>query len=114
MQAYCSHSPLYIFIHPDFVRGTLEELLHEARYGRRRISEMDCLNYLKELMWGIHLLHEKYNLIHRALTPFNIFIDQNGQLKLVYFAFCVPCFDTQGTFAQYPPKTRIPKAGFSL
>ena len=96
------------------MRGSLEELLHEARFGRRRVSEMDCLNYLKELMWGVHILHEKYNLVHRALSPSNIFIDQKGQLKLSYFAFCVPCFDSQMNYAEYCPKTRYPKAGFSL
>ena len=75
---------------------------------------MDCLNYLKELMWGVHLLHEKYNLIHRAIAPANIWIDQNGQLKLGQFAFCVTCFDSQGHEARYVPKTKIPKTGYSL
>lgn len=75
---------------------------------------MDCLNYLKELMWGMHLLHEKYNLLHRALSPSSILVDQNGQLRLGRFAYCVPCFDSQGQFAQYCPKTRYPKDGFSL
>ena len=60
---------------------------------------MDCLNYLKELMWGVHLLHEKYNLLHRSLTPSCLLLDQNGQLKLATFATSVPCFDSQGQFA---------------
>ena len=75
---------------------------------------MDCLNYLKELMWGMHILHEKYNLIHRALSPSTLQLDQNGQLKLVNFAFCVPCFDAQNHYAQYCPRTKYPKSGYSL
>ena len=78
------------------------------------MSEMDCLNYLKELMWGMHILHEKYNLIHRALSPSMLQVDQNGQLKLVNFAFSVPCFDAQNHYAQYCPKTKYPKSGYSL
>jgi len=96
LQARLSYIPMYASPNLDFVRGTLEELFQEARYGRKRIESIDCFNYLKELMWGVHILHEKYNLIHRALIPSNILIDQNGQLKLAYYAFCIPCYDTQG------------------
>ena len=63
-------------------------------------------------MWGIHLLHEKYNLIHRAINPSLIFIDQNGQLRLPYFAYSGPCYDPQGNFMQYTPKTKFSKPGF--
>jgi serine/threonine protein kinase len=89
-------------------------MLQEARFGRRRISDIDCLNYLKELMWGVHLLHEKYNLVHRALLPANILLDQNGQLKLASLAYCVPCYDPQGHYANYVPRSKYPKPGFSL
>lgn len=65
-------------------------------------------------MGGVHLLHEKYNLVHRALTPANIMIDQNGQLRLTTFAYCVPCYDNQGVFATYQPRSKYPKPGYAL
>jgi hypothetical protein len=49
---------MYLVPYSVFPRGTLEDLLKDARFSRlRRVSEMECLNYLKELMWGVHLLH---------------------------------------------------------
>ena len=95
-------------------RGTLSELLQEGSYGKKRVAELDCLNFLKELMWGLHILHEKYNLIHRSLSPLNLSLDHNNQLRLTSFASCVPCFDSNSEFAQYCPRTRYPKSGFSL
>lgn len=89
------------------MRGTLEEMLKDARYNRsKRILEMDCLNYLKELMWGAHLLHEKYNIVHRAIVPANLWIDQNGQLRLTSYYSCIPCYDANGHYASYQHKSR--------
>jgi serine/threonine protein kinase len=62
---------------------------------------MDCLNYLKELMWGAHLLHEKYNLIHRSIVPGNLYLDQNGQIRLYTYFSCIPCYDSNGNYAKY-------------
>jgi serine/threonine protein kinase len=57
---------------------------------------MECLNSLKELMWGAHLLHEKYNLIHRSIVPANLHIDQNNQLRLASYFSCLPCYGPDG------------------
>jgi serine/threonine protein kinase len=62
---------------------------------------MDCLNYLKELMWGAHMLHQKYNLLHRAIVPANLQIDQNNQLRLVNYCSCLPCYDGEGSPINY-------------
>lgn len=72
-------------------------MLKDVRFSKsKRILEMDCLNYLKELMWGVHLLHEKYNLLHRSIVPSNLLIDQNGQLRLTTYFSCIPCYNTNG------------------
>jgi serine/threonine protein kinase len=52
-------------------------------------------------MWGVHILHEKYNLIHRALSPSNILIDQNHQLKIVNYSSCTYCYDENGKIIEY-------------
>lgn len=57
---------------------------------------MDCLNYLKDLMWGVHQLHRKYNLIHRAIVPAHLQLDHNHALRLSYYASCLPCSDSRG------------------
>ena len=67
---------------------------------------MDCLNYLKELMWGAYLLHEKYNLIHRAIVPSNLYLDQNGQLRITNYSTCIECYDTNGNHATYAHKSQ--------
>jgi hypothetical protein len=52
-------------------------------------------------MWGAHMLHQKYNLIHRAIVPANLQIDQNNQLRLVNYCSCLPCFDAEGRPINY-------------
>lgn len=52
-------------------------------------------------MWGAHILHQKYNLIHRAIVPANLQIDQNNRLRLVNYCSCLPCFDAEGSPISY-------------
>ncbi len=71
---------------------------------------MECLNFLKELMWGVHLLHEKYNLIHRAIVPSHLLIDQNGQLRLTHYFSCLPCYgpDAHASYIHKGPRRPTP------
>lgn len=57
-------------------------------------------------MWGAHLLHEKYNLIHRAIIPAHLQIDQNGQLRLTAFFSCLPCYGSEGHAAYIHKSSR--------
>jgi hypothetical protein len=59
---------LYIYIYEckfgsieDCPGGTLRNAL------KKKIKEIECLHYMKQLVWGIHTLHCRFNLVHRAL-----------------------------------------------
>ncbi len=67
---------------------------------------------MKQLVWGIHTLHHKFNLIYRALCFDNISVDFVGNLRLDNFAYCQPCFAnylSQSNVAEsYDQKYEIP------
>lgn len=47
---------------------------------------------MKQLIWGIHTLNTNFNLIHRALCFDHLEIDFVGNLRLVNYAYCQPCY----------------------
>lgn len=49
---------------------------------------------MKQLVWGIHIMHSVYNLIYRALSLDNIEVDFVGNLRLTNFAYCQPCYSS--------------------
>jgi serine/threonine protein kinase len=90
------HVHSYLFI--DYPRGTLQDLFDLYKKSGKngqciKFAEIDCLNYLKQLMWGVYTLHEKYNLVHRNITPLTLYIDQCNNLKLCDFSSCVKAHD---------------------
>lgn len=57
---------LFIFICEYCPGGSLRTAVN------RKLSEIECLHYMKQLVWGIHTLHSNFNLIHRALCFENL------------------------------------------
>lgn len=49
---------------------------------------------MKQLIWGVHILHEKYNLIHREICLENIEIDLFGKARITNYSNCLLCYSS--------------------
>lgn len=59
---------------------------------------------MKQLIWGINLLHDKYNLIHREICLENIEIDMLGNMRITNYSNCMLCYSSN-----YLINTQIPQ-----
>ena len=59
-------------------------------------SEPLCRYYFKQLIKGIHYLHQK-GFAHRDLKPQNILLDENYNLKIIDFGFICSLQGKEGT-----------------
>lgn len=60
---------------------------------------------MKQLIWGVHTLHQKYNFIHRALCFENLYVDFVGNLRLMGFQNCQPCYSSN-----YLTSSQVPQS----
>jgi len=51
----------------------------------KKIKNINLKDYEKELVNIIDIMHNKYNIFHNDLRPFNICIDKNNNIKLIDF-----------------------------
>jgi hypothetical protein len=66
---------------------------------------MQCLDYMKQLIWGVHTLHQKFNILHRHLTLDSVHIDFHGNLRIYNYRHGQPCFSSS-----YLTSSEIPKS----
>ncbi len=70
-----------IFIIMEFLEGiSLEEML----INRSKLSYADTVNYLIQICNGLKYAHSR-QVVHQDIKPANIFIMNNGQLKILDF-----------------------------
>ena len=74
-------------------------------YLRSKQSELECLHFMKQLIWGVHSLHEKYNLIHRAFCLENLWVDFVGNLRLFNYEYCQPCYSSNYLINSHIPQS---------
>lgn len=60
----------------------------------KKVTEMQCLEYMKQLIWGVHTLHQKYNILHRHVCLDSIWIDFHGNLRIFNYRFCQVCYSS--------------------
>ena len=60
---------------------------------------------MKQLIWGVYSLHEKYNLLHRAICCENLFVDFMGNLRLFGFENCQPCYTSNYLVNSHVPQS---------
>ena len=65
---------------------------------------MQCMEYMKQLIWGVHTLHQKYNLLHRNITLDSIGIDFRGNLRILNYRHCLPCYSSNYLISSDIPK----------
>jgi len=65
-------------------KGTL---YHAIRLNNG-LDELSSFKYFIQVVSAVHFLHEN-NLIHRDLKPENILINENDEIKLCDFGWCV-------------------------
>lgn len=64
--------------------GTLFNRLR--KHGK--FDEKSCFKYFIETVNALAFIHE-YNLVHRDLKPENLLLDENDNIKLADFGWCV-------------------------
>ena len=92
------------FLVTEFIEGnTLAELLETVGHFPWDI----CLHILQQITAGVQAIH-RHNLIHQDIKPENIFISNQGEVKLGDLGFSVSLADkekqVQGTPAYLPPE----------
>lgn len=65
----------------EFLEG--DTLGHEGK--RRRISFEEATDIVCKTAWAVERLHSREKLLHRDLTPENIFLTNQGEIKLIDF-----------------------------
>lgn len=94
------------FIVMEYVPGAdLRTLMKKAKRRRRRISPAASLCITRELLSALGYAHAKrgrdgkrLNLIHRDVSPSNILISQNGEVKLTDFGIAKASTHTSVTY----------------
>ena len=59
----------------------LKQFINDYKIDSRLIPEEIIVDFIYQLVKGLQYIH-KNNLIHRDLTPDNIFIDENNKIKI--------------------------------
>jgi serine/threonine protein kinase len=77
-----SHDPLHCLMMEKIDGLNLREWMRQQ--GHNPIGEKQALNWLKQLVEVLHLVHQK-NYFHRDIKPENIMLRSTGQIVLVDF-----------------------------
>ncbi|XP_048457811.1 eIF-2-alpha kinase GCN2-like isoform X1 [Rhincodon typus] len=78
----------FLFIKMDFCKMTLEKWIEN--HGHAGSNFKSCLKIIKEMLQGLRYIHSQ-GVIHRDLKPGNIFIDQDGSVKIGDFGLSRFC-----------------------
>ena len=49
---------------------------------------------MKQLIWGVHTLHQRYNILHRNITLDSIFLDFHGNIRIYNYKNCQLCYSS--------------------
>ncbi|XP_067846767.1 eIF-2-alpha kinase GCN2-like isoform X2 [Heptranchias perlo] len=78
----------FLFIKMDFCKMTLEKWIENHRQAC--LNFKSCSEIIKEMLQGLRYIHSQ-GIIHRDLKPGNIFIDQDGSVKIGDFGLSRFC-----------------------
>jgi serine/threonine-protein kinase len=79
------------FLAMEFVEGvSLAELLRSDPGGSRRLSPEEGAYVGVEVCRALDYAHRRMNVVHRDVTPRNVMIDEEGQIKVIDFGIAAP------------------------
>lgn len=59
---------------------------------------------MKQLIWGVHTLHQRYNILHRHISLNSVYLDFHGNLRIFNYRHCQPCFSSNYLISSEIPK----------
>src|SRR5580698_5245294 len=87
------------FLAMEFVEGaSLAELLrasHPASGARAGLSPEEVAYVGVEVCRALDYAHRRMNVVHRDVTPRNVMVDEEGQVKVIDFGISAPVATTQ-------------------
>jgi eukaryotic-like serine/threonine-protein kinase len=77
---------------PYLVMELLRGATLRALLGRGRLPVADALSYVHQLLWGLAGVHGA-GVVHRDVKPDNVFVQSNGECKLLDFGVIKVLYD---------------------
>ncbi len=79
---------LILYIQMELCKYTLDDLLCS---GSNDLDLGERLNIAYQIARGLNVVHQEYGIIHRDVTPRNIFFARDGSVKLGDFGLATKC-----------------------
>lgn len=81
---YIDESLGYIYILMELCKGSSITDSNNPNQGSEPINEMKCKFIFSQIVAGVRLLHSR-GIIHRDITPLNIIVSEEGDVKVIDF-----------------------------
>ena len=80
-----------LYIQMELCKSTLEDFLTMDNVHIGRTEVQDRLGIAYQIVQALDVIHRQYGLVHRDITPKNIFFAQNGTIKIGDFGLAMIC-----------------------
>ncbi len=99
------HGEMLTYIALEWIEGcTLDDLFNDIKQGHKSYNEKELAEWFRSCANALEVIHNA-DLIHRDITPKNIMINENGEIKIMDFGI---------SKTQYAERTIITSRGKAL